>query len=196
VALAMAGLAARPLAAEPPSFSSAPAKERLPTLAPARRDPVLPPLPEPATWHEILLAVDLNGQPVSEGGLFVEAADGRLGAQLALIEAWRIRTDVAQVLTFAGEPYYPLDAIQGATWSLDRNGLALTLDVPPAQFMGSTATAGSEERLPPVPGTGGFLDYDFLFQAGNEVDQGVSGLVELGGFHAGSTGASGFLLDA
>ncbi len=193
--LVMAGLAAPALADGPASFSSAPAKETLPALSPAYRDPVLPPLPDPALWHEILLSVQLNGQSVSEGGLFLEGSDGRLAAQLALVEAWRIRTDAARILTFAGEPYYPLDAIAGATFSLDRNGLALTLEVPPAQFAGSTAAAAPDERLPPVAGSGGFLDYDLLFQAGDEVDQGVSGLVEFGGFHAGTTGVSGFLLD-
>ena len=195
MALAIAGPAVTATAAEPPSVSSAPAKEAVPVLGPARRDPVLPPLPEPASWHELLLSVELNGRAVSLGGLFVEEAGGRLAAQLALLEAWRIQTDLTRVLTFAGEPYYPLDAIPGATWSLDRNGLALTLEVPPAQFVGSTAAAPAEQRLPPVPGSGGFLDYDFLFQAGNELDQGVSGLVELGGFHAGGTGVSSFLLD-
>jgi outer membrane usher protein len=193
-ALAVAGLAAPVLADGPPSFNSAPAKETLPALVPAYRDPVLPPLPDPADWHEILLSVELNGQPVSEGGLFVEAGDGRLAAQLALVEAWRIRTDLAQVVTFAGEPYYPLDAIQGATWSLDRNGLSLALDVPPAQFAGSTAAAAADPRLPPVPGSGAFFDYDFLLQAGDGLDQGLGGLIELGGFHAGGTGSSGFLL--
>ena len=194
MALAVAGPAER-AAAQVPSYSSAPAKEAVPTLAPARRDPVLPPLPEPPAWHEILLSVELNGRLVSQGGLFVEDADGRLAVQLALIEAWRIEADLTQVLTFAGEPYYPLDALGGATWSLDRNGLALTLEVPPARFIGSTASAPAERRRPPAPGSGGFLDYDFLFQAGNELDQGVSGLVELGGFHAGGTGVSSFLLD-
>ena len=129
--------AAAPAAAQPeppPSVSSAPAKQELPTLGPARRDPLLPPLHEPAGWHELLLAVVLNGQTVSAGGLFVERSDGRLAAQLALLEAWRIRTEVADVLTFQGAPYYPLDAISGATFRLDRDALTLLMEVPPEEF--------------------------------------------------------------
>jgi hypothetical protein len=80
--------------------SSAPAKEAAPTLPPARRDPVLPPLSEQDAWREWLLSVRLNGENVSQGGLFVESPDGRLAAQLALLEAWRVRTDSAEVLTF------------------------------------------------------------------------------------------------
>ena len=101
------------IAADPPSVSSAPAKLTIPPLPPAHRDPALPPLTEQAAWREGLLSVRLNGQAVSLGGLFVEAPDGRLAAQLALLDAWRIRTDAARVLTFQGAPYYPLDAIPG-----------------------------------------------------------------------------------
>ena len=193
--LAAIGLAEPAAAQEPASFSSAPAKETRPALSPAHRDPVLPPLEGQTAWRELLLSVELNGQAVSVGGLFVEAPDGRLAAQLALVEAWRIQTETAQVLTFGGEPYYPLDAIQGATFTLDRDELALALEVPPDRFIGSTAEATPVERLPPVPGTGGFLDYDLLYQAGSGLDQGVGGLVEIGGFHAGNTTLSGFLLE-
>ena len=81
-----------PVAPERASFSSAPAKETRADLVPgtprsgpaaaggARRPG--------ARW---LLSVELNGQAVSQGGLFVEAPDGRLAAQLALVEAWRIQ---------------------------------------------------------------------------------------------------------
>ena len=45
-----------------------------------------------------------------------------------------------------------------------------------------------------MAGTGGFLDYDLLYQAGDGVDQGLSGLLELGGFHAGANLLSSLLL--
>lgn len=178
-----------------PNVVSAPANQVRPTLAPARRDPLLPPLHEPAEWHELLLAVDLNGQPVSGGALFVEGPEGRLAIQLALLEAWRIRTAVASVLTFQGAPYYPLDTIPGASFSLDRDALSLALDVPPDQFVDYVAPAAPTERPIPVAGTGGYLDYDLLYQAGSGLQDGLGGLLELGGFHAGSTGSSSFLLE-
>jgi outer membrane usher protein len=177
-----------------PSVSSAPAKLVRPALPPARRDPVLPPLVEQAAWREWLLSVRLNGQAVSLGGLFVESPDGTLAAQLALLDAWRVRVDGARVITFQGAPYYPLQAIAGATYRLDRDALALALEIPPDQFTPFVAEPGGIERLRPVAGTGGFLDYDLIYQAGDDLDQGISGLAELGGFHAGNTLLSGLLL--
>lgn len=180
----------------PPSFSSAPAKYRLPSARELQRDPLLPPLPEQPAWQEWLLTVTLNGTRVSQGGLFVEAPGGDgLAAQLALLEAWRVRTDPDRVLTFQGEPYYPLAAIPGATFSLDRQALTLSLEVPPEQFAPTTVTASAEQRPRPVSGAGGFLDYDLLAQAGSDVGQGLSGLVELGTFGSLGTGMSSLRLD-
>lgn len=196
--MATAVLPARLASAQPdplPRVSSSPAKETQPSLPPARRDPLLPPLAEPSDWRELLLAVELNGQPASGGGLFVERSDGRLAAQLALLDAWRVRTEVAQVLTFQGAPYYPLDAIPGAVFSFDRDSLSLSLEIPPAQFLGYVAAAAPEQRPLPVAGTGAYLDYDLLYQTGDGLSDGLGGLVELGGFHGGSTGLSGFLLE-
>ncbi|HMQ28701.1 MAG TPA: fimbria/pilus outer membrane usher protein, partial [Acidimicrobiales bacterium] len=178
----------------PPSFQSAPFQETRPVLSPARRDPLLPPVEEPAGWRELLLSVRLNGQTVSQGGLFVESRDGRLAAQLALVEAWRLKVDVAAVLTFGGEPYYPLDAIAGGRFTLDRDRLSLTLDVPPEQFTGYLVGPAADLRPVPVAGTGAFLDYDLLYQAGDRLDHGLGGLLETGAFHAGSTMLSSLLL--
>jgi outer membrane usher protein len=180
----------------PPSVSSAPAKRLLPPARELRRDPVEPPLPAEPAWREWLLTVTLNGRKASEGGLFVEppGSDG-LAAQLALLQAWRVRTDAARVITFQGEPYYPLDAIPGARFTIDRQALTLELEVPPEQFTPYAVAAGSEQRPRPVAGTGGFLDYDLLAQAGDDLDGGLSGLVELGGFGPAGTGLSSFRLD-
>lgn len=177
--------AAAPLVPILPRVGSAPAKQVAPTLPPARRDPVLPPLVEHEAWREWLLSVRLNGQAVSQGGLFVEAPAGGLAAQLALLEAWRVKTDPAQVLTFEGQPYYPLAAIQGATFVLDPKSLTLTLEISPDGFVPFSSAAPPNEAPRPVSGTGGFLDYDLLYQAGDGVDAGLGGLLELGAFHAG-----------
>lgn len=185
--------------AEPPtitSVSSAPEKQLIPPSRELRRDPVEPPLPAQPSWREWLLSVTLNGRRASEGGLFVEPpGGGGLAAQLALLEAWRIKTDSARVLTFQGEPYYPLDAIPGATFTIDRQNLTLALEVPPEQFAGSVIAAAPESRPRPVAGTGGFVDYDLLAQAGTDLDHGLSGLFELGAFGQPGTALSSFRAD-
>ena len=180
-----------------PSASSAPARQLLPTARELRRDPVRPPLPAQPAWQEWVLAVTLNGRKVSQSGLFVEPPDGggSLAVQLALLDTWRIRTDTDRIITFQGEPYYPLDAIPGARFTIDRQALTLALEVPPEQFTAYAFAAEGEGRPQPVMGTGGFLDYDLLAQAGDDLDAGLSGLVELGGFGPLGTGLSSFRLD-
>lgn len=177
-------------------FNAAPQKRLVPPARELRRDPVEPEQVVQPGWREWLLAVTLNGREASDGALFVEPPDGgSLAAQVALLEAWRIRTDSGRVLTFQGEPYYPLDAIPGATFTLDRQALTLALEVPPDGFADSTLLAEEAPRPRPATGTGGFLDYDLLLQAGDGFDEEVSGLVELGAFGQPGTALSSFRLD-
>jgi outer membrane usher protein len=179
-----------------PSISSAPAKQPVPTLRVLRRDPVEPPLEDQAVWREWPLTVELNGRHASEGGLFVEPpGGGALAAQLALLEAWRIRTDPDKVITFQGEPYYPLDAVPGARFTFDRKELSLSLEVPPDQFLPSTLAGEPGRRPAPVAGTGAWLDYDLLYQTGEDLADGVSGLMEAGAFGPPGTLVSSFRLD-
>ncbi|MEK0081962.1 fimbria/pilus outer membrane usher protein [Benzoatithermus flavus] len=168
----------------------------MPTPRVLRRDPVEPPLQEQAAWREWPLTVELNGRRASQGGLFVEPpGGGPLAAQLALLEAWRIRTDPVRIITFEGEPYYPLDAIPGARFTFDRQALHLVLEVPADQFLPSVLAGEPVPRPEPVAGIGGWLDYDLLYQAGEKVLDGASGLVELGAFGPPGTLLSSFRLD-
>jgi outer membrane usher protein len=193
----VAAPAPRPPVATVGIVHSAPAKQAVPPSRVLRRDPVEPPLQEQAAWREWLLAVELNGQRVSQGGLFVEAPDGKggLAAQLALLTAWRIRTDTSRVIGFEGEPYYPLEAIPGASFTFDRRKLALALEVPADQFLPSTFAGDDGPKLAPVAGVGGYLDYDLLYQTGDRLADGIGGLVELGAFGPPGTALSSFRLD-
>lgn len=179
-----------------PRVQAAPARQLVPPKRELRRDPVEPPQAAEPGWREWLLAVTLNGRAAAGDGLFVEPpGGGGLAAQLALLETWRVRTDTARILTFEGEPYYPLDAIPGATSSFDRQALTLVLDLPPEAFQAATVLADEVPRPPPATGVGGFLDYDLLLQAGDDLDEGVDGLVELGAFGPPGTALSSFRLD-
>lgn len=173
-----------------PAASAGAARSARPVTRDLRRDPVETPLqdvpgaPAPAgPWRELLLAVTLNGGVVSQGTLFAEdSRDGTLAVQLAALELWRVGADPGRVLTFQGEPYYPLGAIEGATWEIDREGLALRLDIPPERFARSRIQDQREPVPPPVAGRGGFLDYDLLFSAGEGLEHSLDGLAEAGAF--------------
>ena len=58
---------------------------------------------------------------------------------------------------------------------LDRQALGLDLNVPADQFVPYSFAAERAAPPAPVAGTGGFLDYDLLYQAGSDVDQRMDG---------------------
>jgi hypothetical protein len=188
----------------PPRASAAPAKSALPAARELRRGPVEAPLIDPpppgSAWRELLLSVTLNGRLVSQGTLFAERQEaaagdgGTLAIQLAALELWRVETDPDRAIAFQGEPYYPLSGIDGATWALDREGLALKLDVPAERFAATRLADEREPLPPPAAGRGGFLDYDLLLTAGDDLDRRLDGLVEAGAFAAFGTLTSSFRL--
>lgn len=180
---------------QPVVVNSAPARQAAPVSRVLHRDPVELPLVETEAWQELLLSVRLNGQVVSQGGLFVEdPKDGGLAAQLALVEALRIRVDPDRVITLHGEPYYPLAAIPGATAELDRTALSVDLSVPAAEFIPFALVRDARPRPVPTAGVGGFLDYDLLYQAGSDLEQTADGLLELGAFGPPGTLTTGLRL--
>lgn len=147
------------------------------------RDPVLPPLVGQPQWREWVLAVEINGREVSQGGLFAqEPATGRLAIALDLLRLWRIRFDPAAAITLQGEPFYPLDAIDGARAVPDYDLLTVKLTLPAQAFEVYSVDALPERGPPPTAGSGAFLDYDLLFTAGQGVQEDLAGLAEAGMF--------------
>jgi outer membrane usher protein len=149
-----------------------------------RRDPVDTPLLDDQAWRSWVLAVRLNGTEVSQGSLFLESREGgQLMALAAQLRLWRVKLDDTRLVSMQGELYYPLDAVPGLEQAVDREGLAIVLTIPPSSL--EPFDMENDEPAAPLPaqtGTGGFLDYDLLVQAGNGVPQGVGSLVEIGAF--------------
>ncbi len=189
-AIAVEDMQAVTVAAAP--AEAAAAIEQLEAIEPAagitfRRDPILPPLLDEGRWIEWVLSVTLNGREMPAGVLVIEEpGTGRLAVELASAEAWRLRIDRDAVLGFEGVPFLPLDAVPGIEIALDLQGLVLELEVPPEAFVPSRIDVGEQERLPPTPGTGAFLDYDLLVNGGQGVADQLDGLLEAGLFAAGS----------
>ncbi len=148
-----------------------------------RRDPLDLPLREEDKWREWLLTVELNGNRVSEGAYLIEDPEsGRLAAPVEELRRWRIRIERDRILTFQGMPFYPLDAIPGARFTFDRSALRLVLTVPPAQFQPFSLERKAPPKPMPQAAAGAFLDYDFLYALGEDVEDRVDGLAELGVF--------------
>ncbi|MFO1066960.1 MAG: fimbria/pilus outer membrane usher protein [Geminicoccaceae bacterium] len=148
-----------------------------------RRDPVEPPLLDAEATTRWVLAVRLNGQEVSQGSVFLELPpDGRLYGNVAQLRLWRVILDDSRIFAFEGEGYYPLDAIPGARWTVDRTQLAMTLEIPPEQLLPFTLGAEEEDRPEATTGTGAFLDYELQWTAGSGIDNRLDSLIGIGTF--------------
>jgi outer membrane usher protein len=166
-------------------FVKAPPSARVVMAEPGpvrRRDPIEPPLLEQAEWREWLLSVVLNGEPVSDGALFIRNRDDQWAVQVLDLRVWRVRLDENRIITFNGEAFYPLDALPGLEQRYDAANLTIELDLPPDAFEPSTLQAKRPTTLAAVAGRGGFLDYDFLFGTGDQMRTRLDALLELGLF--------------
>ena len=136
----------------------------------------------------------LNGEPVSEAAIFAkENATGRLVVELAEARRWRLKIDEARVVTLNGQPFYPLDAIEGAQTVVDDVDLELALTVP-ASLLGVVALNGDRSERPPVTvGFGAFLDYDLQYLVAKGTSDRLDGLLEGGVFGAGGVFSSSVL---
>lgn len=147
-----------------------------------RRDPLELPLLETDEWREWLLSVVLNGQRVSEGALVIRGPDGQWAARVADLRAWRVKLNEDRILTFNGEPFYPLAALPQLQEKFDDASLTLELTLPSEQFDGSEFAQSRRSTLPPQAGLGGFVDYDLLFLTGTGVREQLDALFETGVF--------------
>jgi len=187
-------------AADPPAAPLPEQLEALDAIEPGgityRRDPLALPLLESERWTEWVLSVELNGEPVSDGVIFIEdPVSGRLAVELATAEAWRLIIDRDAILTFEGVPFYPLDAIPGAVAVLDPAALVVAIEAPPDVFGLFAMDLEGLERTPPTPGTGAYFDYDLLLQGGGDIDDQLDGLFEAGAFSHGNVFLNNFRVE-
>jgi outer membrane usher protein len=167
-------------AAAPPVWP-APGGPPQPVVGP-RRDPVEPPLIDQEVPRRWVLAVRLNGREVSQGSVFLEdPVDDRWLAAAVQLRLWRVPVDDARIVTYEGEGYYPLDAISGASFEIDRRQLTIDLAIPAGQLAPFDLDAERPPTPPPSAGAGAFLDYDVQYLAGSENQLGA--LVDFGMFH-------------
>jgi outer membrane usher protein len=165
-----------------------------------RRDPVEPPLIDQEVPLHWVLAVRLNGRDVSQGSVFLEdPKDGRWLAPVVQLRLWRVEIDESRIVTYEGEGYYPLDAIPGATFEIDRQQLTIALTIPNQALLPFELDAEAARGEAPTAGTGGFVDYDVLLLAGSGVDRELGALIDLGMFSSlgvVNTGLRGGKLDS
>ena len=136
-------------AALPPPAAAAPRS----TGTVARRKSTMPEL--------LLLDVSVNGQRLKDVVRVEQATGGPLLLPLAAWDEARLLHPAAVLMQSDGTPAAALDAVPGARWQLDRQGLSLVVEMPVGAFIGSHFSLRADLAAPPPrPEPGAMLNYD------------------------------------
>ena len=148
-----------------------------------RRDPLDLPLLQSDEWREGLASVILNGRTVTEGALAIQGPDDEWALRVVDLRSWRVILDEDRIMTFNGEPFYRVDALDGVRSRFDDRTLTLTIDLPASAFEATDVEVARASTLPPQSGQGAFLDYDALYLTGDGVRERLDALLEVGAFN-------------
>ena len=116
------------------------------------------------TPEVLLLDVRVNSQRLSDVVRVEQMSEGRL---LVSADAWQeARLAPGEVHTMSdGTLAYALDALPGATYTVDRQNLSLEINAPATAFIGSSlGLQGQSTAAPPRPNPGIFINYDTSLQ--------------------------------
>lgn len=148
-----------------------PVADALPVLparrATLRRDHVAARQQGAGRPEQLLLEVTINGQRL--GGV---ARTEQLPGQALLLspDTWSEArlAPLAQTQPFSdGTPAYPLDAVVGLNYHIDRQKLTLTISAPASAFVGSAlGMRAALTAAPPPPAPGLLINYDMSFSTG------------------------------
>lgn len=144
--------------------------------------------------EELLLAVSINGQKITQGTLIARiGAQGHLYVRREDLQRWRLLVPATGALSWDGGILYPLDAFTGLSYRVDEAQQALLIDAP-AELFSVTRVAGTQGILtnPTPPPLGGFFNYD-VFATSDDVRTATNALAEIGVFNGWGVGTSNFL---
>jgi outer membrane usher protein len=176
--------------ASPPT-STAPASSISPKTKYTDLD--LPGRPAPDEYSDMWLIARVNGVTDKNPSLLLRHKNGRLFAPREVFEHWRLKPPEAEVTVFKGQPYLPLDAIDGLAYMVDAATQELDVEAKPHVFASTVIGPAAQEYMPPGPRTpGGFFNYDLQYLNQDEQSS-VDGLFELGFFNRFGVGTSSFL---
>lgn len=129
----------------------------------------------------LFVEVRLNGVLVADNALLLRDADGRLLARVADIEAWRLRPPPGPPFIDQGEAFAALDDLLGLRYDFEPATLVLEIDAPTVLFE-ETVLTQRRAGPPPQGGTGAYLNYDLLYQTGDQSEARIDGLFEVVAF--------------
>ena len=143
-----------------------------------------------------LLDVSVNGRRSAEPMLFLRDSDGAFYASEAALQAWRIRLPASAAVRHEGETWYRIDGIAALRATFSPQDQAIAIDADPALFdRQRDDLAQIDEAEMTAPGSGGFVNYDVLFEhASGETN--LSGVFELGAFTRRGVAVTSFIAGA
>jgi outer membrane usher protein len=137
------------------------------------------------SWHPVWLGVEVNGAHQPDA-IIVISEDGRIWAERAAIDAWRlVRPPDLAPHEYLGQAYFALDECATSTdlqWSIDVRRQALLITAGVGALRASVVSSVQRRQSENSPATGGaFLNYD-LNATSVERQRWSNGLFELGVF--------------
>lgn len=120
--------------------------------------------PASAAYEEVLLEVDVNRQGINRSTVALRRSDGMYLLKPEDLTAFRLKAPSTAPYLHGDAPYFPLDALQGARFTLDEVHQRLVVMAGPEAFEGSLdVVPGARARPSPVkPTYGGFFNYDLV----------------------------------
>lgn len=114
---------------------------------------------------ETLLAVTINGTPVSDGTILLRYADGTYAISLEDARAWRLLLAKQATEMHQGRPFVPLRLLPDVSARFDEAQQRLDLTIPAKYFEKTHLDEGAQTLLAPERGRGSFLNYDVRGQS-------------------------------
>ena len=134
----------------------------------------------PLATEEFFLDVFINDQ--RKDTVLLLRNEGRLFAGAKDLQLWRLRLPDINPLTFYGEDFYALDALQGLTFKLDESTQSLAMQVPPRLFEATLLNGQEIDFSAPSPASpGGFINYSLSANHAEGLTN-STGSLDLGGF--------------
>jgi len=142
--------------------------------------------------EELLLAVAINDQKMTQGTLIVRIAD-RLWVRREDLLQWRLNVPNSEPFSWDGESLHPLHALAGLSYRVDESQQLLSIEAPPASFSLTRIEGKRGVLTKPMPSPlGGFFNYD-VFATRGETRSATNALAEIGTFNGFGVATSRFI---
>lgn len=147
-----------------------------------RANAVAPASIEAPNVEELLLAVSINGQRMTQGTLVARIED-RLWVRREDLVQWRLSIPAQEGMSWGGDVLYPLQAFDRVSYRVDESQQLLLIDAPAELFELTRIEARRAALTTPMPSPlGGFFNYD-VFATHDDTRSATNALAEIGMFN-------------